>query len=425
MNAHDSAVLAGLLEDAGFELTETEDDADVVLFNTCSVRDHAEQRALSRVGALKKRRASGDLKVIGVMGCMAERMSDQLTAKGNPVDLVVGTGRLGQIPVLIERAMAGDTPLVATGEEGREAPSSARAVRPRPFQAYVAVMRGCNCRCAYCIVPSVRGHEVSRPAAEIVEDIRRLVAEGVLEVTLLGQNIDRYGKDLQGEPTLGALLRQADGIEGLARLRFVTSHPRDITDELLHAVADCPTACEYLHVPAQSGSSRILKAMGRGYTRDAYLDMIGRARSIVPGVEIASDFITGYPGETEADHEATLSLIAEARFQNGYFFKYSPRPGTRAAELNDDVPEDVKKRRHAEILAAQQVVSIEKHKALAGTEVELLIEGVSRMDAERVYGRTRSWRIGVLPKGHPAEAGSLVRARVVDSTALTLFCEPM
>lgn len=424
MNRHDSEVLGGMLERAGFVLADAEDAAEVVLFNTCSVRDHAEQRVLGRIGSLKPSKREGTLKLIGVIGCMAERLGSELAAGTAGVDLVVGTGRLAAIPGLIERALASSGPVVATGEKGRSGGVAARgAIRPRAFQAYVSVIRGCNCGCSYCIVPSVRGREMSREPEEIVRDVRALVDEGVLEVTLLGQNIDRYGRDLARRPTLGQLLRMVDAVPGLNRLRFVTSHPRDVTDELLEAVRDCETACEYLHAPAQSGSSRVLKAMRRGYDRAAYLDMVERARGLVPGIEIASDFIAGFPGETEDDHSESLSLVREARFQNGFFFKYSPRPGTTAAALADDVREDVKRRRHAELLAAQREVSTDRNSELVGSEVEILVEGASKRDPERMSGRSRTWRICVLPKRHMAEPGELVRAMVVDSTALTLFCE--
>jgi tRNA-2-methylthio-N6-dimethylallyladenosine synthase len=265
---------------------------------------------------------------------------------------------------------------------------------------------------------------MSRPPADVLRDAEELTGEGVTEVVLLGQNIDRYGKDLPGSPPLASLLRTLDGVRGLRRLRFVTSHPRDVTDELLEAVRDCPTVCEYLHAPAQSGASRILSAMGRGYDREGYLRMVERARRTVPGIEIASDFIAGFPGETEEDHAGSVSLIRAAEFQNGYFFKYSPRPGTPAAELPDDVPGDVKRRRHAELLAAQDEVSSRRNAELVGSEVEILVEGVSRRDPDRVTGRSRTWRTCVLPKGYSAEPGAFVRARVTGSTALTLFCEP-
>jgi tRNA-2-methylthio-N6-dimethylallyladenosine synthase len=422
MNRHDAEALAGLLVREGHEPAASPEEAEVVIYFTCSVREHAEDRVWSHLGRWRLPRTRGLVRALGVVGCMSERLGEAILRRMPHVDFVVGPRRLAETAGLVRNALAGAGGAVATGapSSGDGCLDAAGAVRPRPFQAYLAVMRGCDCGCAYCVVPRVRGREESRPPAEVEETARRLVDEGVREITLLGQNIDRYGRGLSPRTSLAALLRRLSGIPGLARLRFVTSHPRDITEGLLRAMAECETVMPYLHVPAQSGSDRILRAMRRRYTRARYEAVLASARGTVPGLGIASDFIVGFPGETERDFEETLSLVRGASFQNAFVFKYSPRPGTPAGALPDDVPDKVKRERHRLLSEAQKETSLALNRGLVGSGVEVLAEGRSRTDRARWAGRTPSFRIAAFRSaGDPT--GRIVRVRVEDATPLVLL----
>ncbi len=434
MNKLDSEVAAGQLVEAGYVPTEQSDDADVILINTCSVRQHAEDKVWSLLGALRALKARRPGLVLGVIGCMAQKERERILRRMPHVDLVCGPMELDRLPELVgdarrrqaspERsrrdACATGGPLLAVGEGhvGRVP----RVVRRRqsPFQAFVAVMRGCDNFCSYCIVPYVRGREVSRPLDEVAAEARALVADGVKEVTLLGQNVNSYGRTFGDGTTLVTLLRRLDHIEGLERLRFVTSHPKDASDELFHAMAELPSVCPYLHLPAQSGSNRVLRDMNRGYTREHYIERIARLREIVPGVEVASDFIVGFPGETEAEFEETVDLVRRAEFQNCFVFKYSPRGGTKAAELPDDVPWATKQERNRRILAVQQEIMRRRNAALVGRVLEVLVEGVSPRDPANLTGRSRANHIVAFP-GETGLAGRTVSVTIVNSTALTLL----
>jgi tRNA-2-methylthio-N6-dimethylallyladenosine synthase len=355
------------------------------------------------------------------------------------VDLVVGPSRLGEVPALVAGPAAGGGKLLAGHDRAADFPSAAADRSAHPWSAYLAVSRGCSNACSYCVVPRVRGPERSRPPGEILGDAERLVDAGAVEITLLGQNVDAYGRDLAArtgpaEPdgtrsrtasTLAGLIREIGRLEerGLRRLRFVTSHPRDLSGELLRAMAEVPAVCPFLHLPAQSGSDAVLAAMRRGYDAARYREIVAAARETVPGVEVASDFIVGFPGETEKDYAATERLVREMRFQRVFGFKYSPRPGTRAAEhLADDVPGEVKRDRLRRLFAVQTEITRAANQALVGRSVEVLVEGKSARDPGRLTGRTRTWRIVTFPDdGTPA--GSLVDVRVTAATALSLRAE--
>jgi tRNA-2-methylthio-N6-dimethylallyladenosine synthase len=281
-------------------------------------------------------------------------------------------------------------------------------------------MRGCDNFCSYCIVPYVRGREHSRPPGEIADEVHRLADDGCKEVTLLGQNVNSYGRTLGDGTTLAGLLRRLDAIDGLERLRFVTSHPKDATDELFQAMADLPSVCPYLHLPAQAGANRVLHDMNRRYTREYYLERVARLRGLVPGIEIAGDFIVGFPGETDDEFEQTVGLVRQVEYQNCFIFKYSPRPGTAAAELDDDVPWETKRERNHRLLAAQEAVMARRQAAMVGSRVEVLVEGVSKKDATKLTGRSRANHIVAFP-GDASLAGQTLAVEIVDSTPLTLF----
>ena len=422
MNKLDSELVLGELAQAGYEECADSDEADVILLNTCSVRQHAEEKVYSRLGTWRRRKQREPQVVIGVLGCMAQKEGQALIDRMPHVDLVCGTRMIQHIPRLLEKIEAGARPIVATEQNGIVHFDRNVERRPRRHAAYVAVMRGCDNYCSYCVVPYVRGAEVSRPLAEIVGEATRLACEGCKEITLLGQNVNSYGKNSQPKVDLADLLEALNEIDGLARIRFVTSHPRDMSDRILDAVGRLPKVCEHLHVPAQSGSDSILDRMKRGYTSAEYDDLIQRARERIADVTFSSDFIVGFPGETDRDFEATVSLVKRVEFQNCIIFKYSPRPGTAAARLADDVPADVKRQRNQTLLKTQEAVAVRRNRALHGSTLEVLVDGPSKKDSSRLSGRTRQNHIVVF-RGSAGLTGRLVRVRVTDSTPLTLFGE--
>ena len=447
MNRLDSELLAGALRAAGHEMAEGAGEADVLLYNTCSVRQHAEDKVHSRLGeAMRRKRAGlgssqGDSQrpiVVGVLGCMAQRLGRELPARYGGLDLVAGPGQLANIPAMIAEASAGKA-VCALDDGGAaedfDAIDLARdvAVAPQRSAAFVRVSRGCNKHCAYCVVPAVRGAEVSRRPERIVEEVRRLVDAGRSQITLLGQTVNSYHWADGGRAVrFSDLLAAVAGVAGVRRLRFVTSHPLNFGDDVLEAMRDLPNVCPYIHLPAQSGSDAVLKRMRRGYSRGQYDELIDRCRGTVPGVVLAGDFIVGFCGETEADHAASADLIRRSGYKNCYVFKYSPRAGTAAAEMADDVPAEVKRGRNQELLAVQEEVGLAHHAGQVGREVEVLVEGASRRvgkqaqaprpERMQLVGRTVGDQIVVFD-GAESLAGQYVRVRVTGATSLTLFGE--
>jgi len=420
MNKLDSEVVAGRLFEAGYVPAEAIRDADVVLINTCSVRQHAEDKVWSLLGTLRRRKAKNPDLIIGVIGCMAQRERDAILARMPHVDVVCGPMELARLPEILASLGEKREHVLAVAECGPVRLPRIVRRRPNRYQAYVAVMRGCNNFCSYCIVPYVRGREHSRPPDEIVDEVRRLAADGCKEVTLLGQNVNSYGRTLGDGTTLAALLRLLEPIEGLERLRFVTSHPKDATDDLFRAVAELPTACPHLHMPAQAGSNRVLRDMNRRYTREYYLERIARLRELLPDVELAGDFIVGFPGETEQEFEETVDLMRRVEYQNCFIFKYSPRPGTRAARMKDDVPWEVKRERNHRLLAIQEQIMRRRQAAMVGRTLEVLVEGISKKDPTKLTGRSRGNHIVAFP-GDPALTGQTLHVEIIDSTPLTLL----
>lgn len=427
MNKLDAEMALSALVRAGYEQCASPEEADVVLYVTCSVRGHAEERVYSNVGKLKHlKRRRPDL-IIGILGCMAQKDQEEIFRRLPHVDLVAGTREFPRIVALIDevarrRSRVRNAHVLACDEGGVVAETRNVSHRANPFQDFVTIMRGCDNYCAYCIVPYVRGPEVSRPMAEVLDEVKRLVDDGVREITLLGQNVNSYGKSFDRPHALVDLLEQVDKTPGLLRTRFVTSHPKDMTREILQAMHDLPTVCEHLHMPAQAGADRVLKAMNRKYTTARYRELMAMAREIVPGIAIASDFIVGFPGETEEEFEQTASLVREVRFQNVFVFKYSPRPGTAASKLPDDVPAAEKKRRNQALLDLQQQINAEENAKFIGKEVEVLAEGRSSRDKRRLTGRLRTNHIAVFT-GPEDLAGKLVRVHVQAATPLTLAGE--
>ncbi len=459
MNVLDSELVVGQLNGRGYTLTDEMTTADVVLLNTCSVRDHAEAKALSRLGSLKKPKLGNPDMIVGVIGCMAERDPDGITTKMPHVDLICGPGELNKIPAMIDeieetrnRSISlsqslsrRSTPIERAVEyDSVEALDLSRSagIDGNPLQAYVRVQRGCDKFCTFCVVPFTRGAERSRPPQLIVDECRMLVDRGVREITLLGQTVNSYVNQDDGKPVRFAeLLERIDAVSGLERLRFVTSYPGDFTDDILEAMRDLRTACEYLHLPVQSGSDAVLKRMRRQYTVGEYVDFVDKAREIVPGITLASDFIVGFCSETDDEHAESLALIERCQFKNIFVFKYSERPGTVAAKrITDDVPDDVKRRRNLEMLHVQEQIAIQANQNLIGQTMQILVEGYSKRaikaqvaETERgqeigsevtgqLVGRTRTDRIVVFA-GEMNLVGRLIDVRVKAATALTLHGE--
>ena len=444
MNKLDSALVSAALGEAGFSLTRSEKEADIVLINTCSVREHAEQRVLSYLGHLKHIKENKPDLVVGVIGCMAQRLGDKLL-EHKAVDIVCGPAQIPQITELVTQALQEKKKALAVTEKIRQQISDNETQALEKFesaydsdkeqipnQTFVRAMRGCNRFCTYCIVPYVRGPEVSRAPAAIIGQIKKLADKGVKQVTLLGQTVNSYKYTVaQKSYCLADLLYMASDIEGIEWIRFVTSYPsKEFYDEILRAMADLPKACNYLHIPAQSGSDKILKAMNRHYTCGEYMVLLDRAREIVPDIVIAGDFIVGFPGETEEDFEATVSLVEKARYKNCFIFKYSPRPGTTADKrLQDNIPQEVKKRRNIELLAVQEKISDELSKEFLGKTVAVLVEGLSKKphldsaksgDRPQLVGRTATDYIVVF-NGPVSLAGNFAKVKIARTSPLTLF----
>lgn len=428
MNEHDSGRAAGLLETMGYRPAVSAEDADLVLLNTCAVRENADNKLYGQLGHLKslkdRRRAAGADLTIAVGGCLAQKDGATITERAPWVDVVYGTHNLASLPSLLLQADSTELPVVELVETLESFPSALPAKRDVRHHAWVSISVGCDNTCTFCIVPSLRGPEVSRRIGDIVTEVEALVADGVLEVTLLGQNVNSYGRDLGGRALFAELLRELGHVDGLRRVRFTSPHPRDFTEDVLHAMAEVDNVCEHLHLPLQSGSDRILKDMRRSYRARRYLDLVRRTRELLPDAALTTDIIVGFPGETEQDFLDTLAVVEEVGFDQAFTFIYSPRPGTPAAELTDRFcdPDEVRDR-YARLEALTRRQSAERHAGLVGRDLELLVESPSKTDPTRVSARTRGNHLVHLP-AHDATAGGdayapgdLVTARIVEATA--------
>jgi tRNA-2-methylthio-N6-dimethylallyladenosine synthase len=413
MNEHDSERLAGLLAADGLEQARSMEDADVVVLNTCCIRENADQRLYGTLGRLKELVDAKPGLQIAVGGCLAQKDRERIQQKVGWVDVVFGTHNLTSAPSLLRRARA-EGPLMeivdAPRESGADEELGLGAVRELPYAAWVNIQTGCDNSCAFCIVPAVRGPEVSRPMDAIVREVRLLARRGVREVTLLGQNVNSYGRDLtKRRPLFADLLRALGAVEGMERVRFTSPHPKDLRPETIEAMATTPAVCEQLHLPLQSGSDRVLKAMRRGYTATRYLERLGAARAAIGDLAVTTDVIVGFPGERDEDFEDTLAVCAEAGFDSAFTFIFSPRPGTRAAALEADfVPADVVAERFERLKAVVDRSALARHQDRVGRREEVLVEGVSRRDATMLTGRTRQGKLVHFPADAAAPApGSL------------------
>ncbi|MEX2328801.1 MAG: tRNA (N6-isopentenyl adenosine(37)-C2)-methylthiotransferase MiaB [Nitriliruptoraceae bacterium] len=423
MNVHDSERAAGLLESLGYRRAPSDDDADLILLNTCAVRENADNRLYGTLGHLRRvkdeRREAGQDLTIVVGGCLAQKDGQAVAERAPWVDVVYGTHNLGNLPGLLAQADSAAIPVVELVEQLETFPSALPARRDVRHHAWVSISVGCDNTCTFCIVPSLRGPERSRTAAEILAEIRDLVADDVIEVTLLGQNVNSYGRDIAGRSIFPELLRAVGAIDGLQRVRFTSPHPRDFTDDVLDAMADTPAVCGHLHLPMQSGSDRILRLMRRSYRQRRYLDLVDRIRDQLADPALTTDVIVGFPGETEADFEQTLEVVDRVRFDQAFTFQYSPRPGTPAAEQVDEfVDPDVVAERYGRLEAMTRQHSLEAHQRLVGRQHRLLVEGPSKNDATRWSGRTDGNHLTHLPaptSDREFAAGDLVTVEVVEA----------
>ncbi|GAA1575930.1 tRNA (N6-isopentenyl adenosine(37)-C2)-methylthiotransferase MiaB [Kribbella sancticallisti] len=404
MNVHDSERLRGLLEEAGYVRAPEGGQADVVVFNTCAVRENADNKLYGNLGHLAPVKAKNPGMQIAVGGCLAQKDKATITKKAPWVDVVFGTHNIGSLPVLLERARIAEESQVEILEALDVFPSTLPTRRESPYSAWVSVSVGCNNTCTFCIVPALRGREKDRRPGDVLAEVEALVAEGVLEVTLLGQNVNSYGVEFGDRFAFGKLLRACGSIEGLERVRFTSPHPRDFTADVIEAMAQTPNVMPSLHMPLQSGSDQILKTMRRSYRRDRYLKIISDVRAAMPDAAITTDIIVGFPGETEEDFQGTLDVVREARFAGAFTFQYSKRPGTPAEVMEDQVPREVVQERYERLVALQDEMAWDENKKIVGRSVEVLIaEGEGRKDAatHRLSGRARDNRLVhfALPEG--------------------------
>jgi tRNA-2-methylthio-N6-dimethylallyladenosine synthase len=416
MNAHDSERIKGMLEELGLGEAPAQEEADVLVFNTCTIREKPDQRFAAHLAQARALKERDPEKVIAVGGCYAEAQRERLFSLYPYVDVAFGPG---SIPHLGEWLGAGGEG-VARGDFGiAEERSFAGRLpmhRERRFQAWVQISMGCNSKCAYCIVPAVRGREVSRRPGEILVEVERLAREGVREITLLGQNVNSYGRDLGSD--FAELLRACDAVGGIERIRFTSPHPKDFRAPVIAAIAECASVCEHAHLPLQSGSTRVLKAMRRTYSRERYLRLVDELRAAIPDLALTTDLIVGFPGETEREFEETVSAVEEVGYDGAFTFVYSPRQGTEAATMPDQVPEEVKRERIERLIETVQRVAAERNRARIGRVEEVLVEGPSRTDSALLRGRTR--RNTTVNFSGTARAGDLASVQIEDATSTTL-----
>ena len=421
MNVHDSERISGLLLDAGYTQALADTQPDLVVFNTCAVRENADNKLYGNLSFLAPRKKSDPNFQIAVGGCMAQKDQDAIIKRAPYVDVVFGTHNIGSLPILLERARIEEASQVEIKESLEHFPSTLPVKRDSAFSAWVSVSVGCNNTCTFCIVPSLRGIEKDRPADEIMKEVRALVAQGVIEVTLLGQNVNAYGVDFGDRGAFAKLLRQCGEVDGLERVRFMSPHPRDFTDDVIDAMAQTKNVMPHLHMPLQSGSNQILQAMRRSYRRERYLGIIEKVRAAMPEAAITTDIIVGFPGESDDDFAQTIDLVKEAKFSAAYTFQYSKRPGTLAATMPNQIADDVMADRYNQLHKIQQEISKSENEKLIGKTVELLVsghEGRHDLDQNRMNGRSADFRLTHFDNSAAtARPGDLVKVKVVEAFA--------
>lgn len=418
MNIADTEIVLGILQKNGYSSAENPEDADVILLNTCSIRENAEQRIYGRLGNLKVLKEKKPGTILGILGCMAERLKEDLIENKKMVDLVVGPDEYRRIPEFIDSAFTGSKG-IGVRLSKTETYDDILPYREEGLLAWLSVMRGCDKFCSFCVVPFTRGRERSRSVESVINEIKILSGRGFKEITLLGQNVNSYNSDNRYD--FADLLAAAAGVDRSMRIRFTTSHPQDLSDKLLYTIAENSNICSYIHLPVQSGSDRILKLMNRSYTISHYLELIDKAKRIIPDVSFSTDIISGFPTETIDDHLATLNIMNEVRYDGAYMFKYSPREGTKSFKMEDDVSEDIKSKRLQEIIDLQQKISLEKNKELIGKREIILIEGFSKKSNEFFAGRTDSNKVAIVPVSGKIKPGDYITVKINKVTSATLF----
>lgn len=425
MNVHDSEVIAGLLRQLGYEEADDLTEANLLIFNTCCVRENPERKVFGRVGNLQRLKEENPKLIIAICGCMVQQPEqlERIRKELPHVNLVFGTHNIHRLPELLAQVKDTGEQLFEVWDTEGSIVEGLPAARLDGLKAFVNVIYGCTNFCTYCIVPYVRGQERSRKPKAIRREIEGLAAQGYKEVTLLGQNVNAYGKDLDEAVTFADLLRMLDGTGGIERIRFTTSHPRDMSDDLIGAMGDLDTVCEHLHLPLQAGSNRILNRMNRGYTKEQYISLVDRIRKRIPHIALTTDLIVGFPGETEEDFEQTLQVVEEIGPDSAFTFIYSPRPGTVAAKMEDQVPEEVKKDRIYRLIELQNRLSLQRNRSLVGSIQEVLIEGPSQTDPGKYTGRTRGNKLVIFTG--PADRGLLMPIRITEAQTWSLHGELM
>ena len=421
MNVHDSERIAGLLLDAGYTQALANSQPDLVVFNTCAVRENADNKLYGNLSFLAPRKKSDPNFQIAVGGCMAQKDQDAIIKRAPYVDVVFGTHNIGSLPILLERARVEEASQVEIKESLEHFPSTLPVKRDSAFSAWVSVSVGCNNTCTFCIVPQLRGIEKDRPASEIMSEVRALVDQGVIEITLLGQNVNAYGVDFGDRTAFAKLLKECAKVDGLERVRFMSPHPRDFTDDVIEAMAESKNVMPHLHMPLQSGSDKVLQAMRRSYRADRYLGILEKVRRAMPEAAITTDIIVGFPGESDADFDDTIKLVKQARFSAAYTFQYSKRPGTPAAAMADQITDDVMAGRYNQLHKIQQEISKSENEKLIGKTVELLVsghEGRHDLDQNRMNGRSADFRLTHFDNtAKSARPGDLVEVKVVEAFA--------
>lgn len=424
MNEEDSEKLSGMLKISGYEKTENKKTADLIIFNTCCVRENAEQKVFGNLGALKSVKEKNPNLIIGICGCMMQQddMANTIIKKFPFVDIIFGTHNSHMLPEYLNRVKQEGKSIVEIWDKEKGIVEGLPVDRLSKIKAFVTIMYGCNNFCTYCIVPYVRGRERSRTPEDIEKEVRELVEEGYKEITLLGQNVNSYGKDLSPALDFADLLLRIDKIEGLERIRFMTSHPKDLSFKVIEAVRDGEKICEHIHLPVQSGSSRLLKKMNRHYDKKYYIDLIRNIKREIPNIALSTDIIVGFPGETEEDFKDTLDLIREVEYDSAFTFLYSPRKGTPAAEMDEMVSEEVKHERFNRLVNLVNEISAKKNREYNNEIVEVLVEGTSKNDETKLMGRTRTGKL-VNFEGSKENIGNLVKVKITKAQSFSLYGE--
>lgn len=424
MNEHDTERMLGMLQQIGYSRVATPIEADLILYNTCSVRENPERKVYGQVHMLRQLKERNPNLIIGICGCMTQQKAEleRMRQELEHVDLIFGTHNIHRLPELLNKVQVTGERVIEVWHDEGDVVEGLPVQREGALKAYVTIIYGCNEFCTYCIVPYVRGKERSRSPEQIVAEVRELAAQGYKEVMLLGQNVNAYGNDLDRDIDFADLLYLVNEVDGIERIRFTSPHPKHFTDRVIRAMAECEKVCPHVHMPAQSGSDRVLKRMGRRYTRAQYIDLVQRMRDAIPDIAITSDFIVGFPGETEEDFQDTVSLVKEVEFDSSFMFIYSPRIGTPATRLKDQVPEEVQRDRIHRLIAVQSEVSLKKNQEWVGRTVDVLVEGKSHKDPDRLSGRAPSNKLVVF-QGDPSLIGQTVRVRVTEAQTWSLTGE--